>query len=138
MAAFGISGNGDRSSGSYSPCAADDTVSSAGIFLSGQRIREVSQVVYRDKTVQAASGEFCQKSCYDAEDKVKSADSSVMYAYSGVSGHAKCIWQSIYYFSDFFQVYIFLYEDTHDSGRTDGSAGNGRVRNRYITEGTVR
>ena len=133
MADSWISGNGDRSGGSYSSRAADYAISSAGVLLPGQRIGAVSQVVYRDKTVQTASGEFCQKPGHDAEDKVQSADSGVLHADSGVSGHVKCIWQSIYYFSDFFQIYLFLYEDTHGPGRTDGSAGSERVRRRYIT-----
>lgn len=102
-------------------------------FCLAMGIGTVSQVVYRDKTVQTASGEFCQEPGHDAEDKVQSADSGVLHADSGVSGHVKCIRQSIYYFSDFFQIYLFLYEDTHGPGRTDGSAGSERVRRRYIT-----
>lgn len=38
---------------------------------------------------------------------------------SGISGNAECVRKGIYPFSDPVQICVFLYKDTHDSGRPD-------------------
>ena len=128
MADSWISGNGDRSGGSYSSRAADYAISSAGVLLPGQRIGTVSQVVYRDKTVQTASGEFCQEPGHDAEDKVQSSDPGVLHAASGISCDAECVRKGVHHLSDHLQVRVFLYKDTHGPCRRERPAGGGRIR----------